>query len=249
MDTALPRSVKADFNNSFLCTMAIPVISTSAMENTLLKQKTQPAKTEFTVSFYIRLETIATIPRGIPRRTHTNPALLLGHPAKRTGRAEMVSHLQQGKHPSRRRIILDRCKPELEQHVRRLPHHQLFKNFDIVSNTFHSTWNESKVSCESCHGPASLHLQWAEKKTATDSLRALPSTWKAKPFTGRLIKKKALLIPTKLFRTTHSLKPVHAATQGHRISAIITTMASHFANTYSGNHQHGELSYRRADKG
>jgi tetratricopeptide (TPR) repeat protein len=39
------------------------------------------------------------------------------------------------------------------------------KNFDAFANSFHSTWNENNVSCESCHGPASLHLEWAEKKT------------------------------------------------------------------------------------
>lgn len=38
------------------------------------------------------------------------------------------------------------------------------KNFQLSTNSFNSTWNESRVSCESCHGPASVHLQWAETK-------------------------------------------------------------------------------------
>ncbi|MFT3844439.1 MAG: multiheme c-type cytochrome [Lacibacter sp.] len=38
------------------------------------------------------------------------------------------------------------------------------KNFDDSSNSFHSRWKENKVSCESCHGPASLHLKWAKTK-------------------------------------------------------------------------------------
>ena len=32
------------------------------------------------------------------------------------------------------------------------------------SPTFTSTWSEPAVSCESCHGPASGHLQWADNK-------------------------------------------------------------------------------------
>ncbi|MFL5809393.1 MAG: multiheme c-type cytochrome, partial [Flavisolibacter sp.] len=38
------------------------------------------------------------------------------------------------------------------------------KNFDAANNRFHSSWSERTVSCESCHGPASLHLKWADKK-------------------------------------------------------------------------------------
>jgi Tfp pilus assembly protein PilF len=38
----------------------------------------------------------------------------------------------------------------------------LKKNYDIQSNTYQTTWSEIDVSCEACHGPASLHVQWAE---------------------------------------------------------------------------------------
>ena len=33
----------------------------------------------------------------------------------------------------------------------------LQKNFDLATNTFNTTWSEIDVSCEACHGPASLH--------------------------------------------------------------------------------------------
>lgn len=35
------------------------------------------------------------------------------------------------------------------------------KNYD-TAHQFISTWRESRVSCESCHGPASGHLTWAQ---------------------------------------------------------------------------------------
>ncbi|CAI8744501.1 conserved hypothetical protein [Pseudomonas sp. IT-93MI4] len=38
------------------------------------------------------------------------------------------------------------------------------RNFDAASNTFNSQWNSLGVGCQACHGPASNHLQWAQKK-------------------------------------------------------------------------------------
>ncbi len=38
----------------------------------------------------------------------------------------------------------------------------LRKNYDIKTNSYHTTWSEIDVSCEACHGPASQHLDWAK---------------------------------------------------------------------------------------
>ncbi|MFV0522071.1 MAG: multiheme c-type cytochrome [Mangrovibacterium sp.] len=35
------------------------------------------------------------------------------------------------------------------------------KNYDVETDTYHSTWTEGDVSCEACHGPASNHIKWA----------------------------------------------------------------------------------------
>ncbi|MBY0226029.1 MAG: tetratricopeptide repeat protein [Hyphomicrobium sp.] len=42
----------------------------------------------------------------------------------------------------------------------------LQKNYDPQSKTFQTTWSEISVGCEACHGPASGHLAWAEKRSA-----------------------------------------------------------------------------------
>ena len=38
----------------------------------------------------------------------------------------------------------------------------LQKNYDPDTNTYRTTWSEIDVSCETCHGPASVHVQLAE---------------------------------------------------------------------------------------
>ena len=38
----------------------------------------------------------------------------------------------------------------------------LEKNYNLQENTYHTTWSEINVSCETCHGPGSLHVKLAE---------------------------------------------------------------------------------------
>ncbi len=38
----------------------------------------------------------------------------------------------------------------------------LKKSYDIQSDAYQTTWSEIDVSCEACHGPGSLHVEWAE---------------------------------------------------------------------------------------
>ena len=41
---------------------------------------------------------------------------------------------------------------------------QVVKGYDVGTNTFKTSWKEISVGCESCHGPGSAHLVWAEKR-------------------------------------------------------------------------------------
>lgn len=40
----------------------------------------------------------------------------------------------------------------------------LQKNYDPGSKSFDTRWSEIDVSCEACHGPGALHVDWARKK-------------------------------------------------------------------------------------
>lgn len=40
----------------------------------------------------------------------------------------------------------------------------LRKGFDRATNTYKTTWSEMDVSCETCHGPASAHVAWANTR-------------------------------------------------------------------------------------
>jgi tetratricopeptide (TPR) repeat protein len=40
----------------------------------------------------------------------------------------------------------------------------LRRNYDLATNSYKTTWSEINVSCETCHGPGSTHVAWAEDR-------------------------------------------------------------------------------------
>jgi Cytochrome c554 and c-prime len=48
----------------------------------------------------------------------------------------------------------------------------LQKNYDLVADTYASTWSELDVSCEACHGPGSRHVAWARAQAEGSSYRS-----------------------------------------------------------------------------
>lgn len=43
-------------------------------------------------------------------------------------------------------------------------------NFDVEKREYHTTWSEPNVSCQSCHGPGSKHVAWAEGDKRSTSI-------------------------------------------------------------------------------
>ncbi len=60
-----------------------------------------------------------------------------------------------------RLAALDRQCPKLEYYVRYLSFHQSQKkNYDVVSDTYKTSYSIVNVSCESCHGAGKKHLDY-----------------------------------------------------------------------------------------
>lgn len=47
---------------------------------------------------------------------------------------------------------------------------QLSKNYDVVSNTYHTTWKEPGINCETCHGPCDEHIRVCREAEKRDEV-------------------------------------------------------------------------------
>ena len=60
---------------------------------------------------------------------------------------------------------------------------ELETNYNLATDTYHTTWSEPGISCESCHGPAKEHLRWAESDASGHNSKEIKLI-RAKEFTA-----------------------------------------------------------------
>jgi len=47
---------------------------------------------------------------------------------------------------------------------------QLQKNYEVSTNTYHTTWKEPGINCETCHGPSEEHIRVCREAEARDEV-------------------------------------------------------------------------------
>jgi len=61
---------------------------------------------------------------------------------------------------------------------------QLNKNYDVSSNTYHTTWKEPGINCETCHGPCEEHILVCREAKERDEVPEDLKIIQAKDFTS-----------------------------------------------------------------
>lgn len=56
----------------------------------------------------------------------------------------------------------------------------LKKNYELSTKSYHTTYDSMNVSCESCHGPASRHINWVKNKEVNALNKGFPVSLKYK---------------------------------------------------------------------
>jgi len=66
----------------------------------------------------------------------------------------------------------------------------LKKNYDEKTKFYHTTWDVINVSCEACHGPASIHMEWSKTPHKELTNKGFPLSFKTKNGNGMSIPKR-----------------------------------------------------------
>ena len=83
---------------------------------------------------------------------------------------------------------------------------QLSTNYDLKTDTYHTTWAEPGINCEACHGPAQEHVRVCQAAPAGQTPRDLKII-RTKPFTTEQINSLCGSCHAKLSPVSASFKP------------------------------------------
>jgi tetratricopeptide (TPR) repeat protein/nitrate/TMAO reductase-like tetraheme cytochrome c subunit len=172
MDSALPRSVKGNFNNSQFIYHGDTARFYQKDEGYFVYTKDSTGKpTEFRVSFSFGWQPLQQyLVQFADGRIQTLPYCWDTRPKEKGGQRWFHIYGQDKILPGDELYWTD-INQNWNNMCADCHTTDYKKNYAISTNTFHSSWGEANVSCESCHGPASGHLNWVENKSMADSLK------------------------------------------------------------------------------
>jgi tetratricopeptide (TPR) repeat protein len=199
MDSALPRSVRGDFNNSFFVYYGDTTFFYTKDNRYYVRTKDSTGnKTDFLISFTFGWQPLQQYLVRFPGgRIQTLPFCWDTRPKEKGG--QRWYHLYgKEKILGNDELFWTGINQNWNNMCADCHTTDYFKNYDISSHTFHSTWEEQKVSCESCHGPASNHIAWTEKKYASDSLKGFAINLNGEKVNWKFNTEKGIAYPDKV---------------------------------------------------
>jgi predicted CXXCH cytochrome family protein len=201
MDSALPRSVRGNFNNSYFIYFGDTSFFYQRDGRYYVRTKdVQGRKAEFMVSFTFGWRPLQQyLVRFADGRIQTLPFCWDTRDKEKGGQKWFHIYNKEkilpgdelywtGENQNWNNMCAD-CHTT-----------NFFKKFDVSDNTFHSQWSENRVSCESCHGPASGHLLWVDKKYATDSLKGFAISLNTKKVVWKFDTAKGIAYPDQIVK-------------------------------------------------
>ncbi|WHI49594.1 hypothetical protein P3339_14065 [Microbulbifer sp. MLAF003] len=105
---------------------------------------------------------------------------------------------------------------------------KLQKNYDLNTDSFKTSWSEINVACESCHGSASKHLEWAENKQLKIKNFGFPVELHSVRATNWEMDHESGIAKNKVSKKIKSYKPVPSVTPGALLSFPAQKLAANF---------------------
>jgi tetratricopeptide (TPR) repeat protein len=199
MDSALPRSVRADFNNSIFVYSGDTSFFYQRDGKYYVKTKDSTgSKKEFLISFTFGWKPLQQyLVQFEDGRIQALPFCWDTRPKEKGGQRWFHIYKKEKILPGDELFWTD-INQNWNYMCADCHTTNYKKNFDAFANSFHSTWNESNVSCESCHGPGSTHLHWAEKKSNAYPNKGLSISLASKALQWSSNNGKGTLLPSEI---------------------------------------------------
>jgi len=203
MDSALPRSIRGDFNNSFFVYYGDTSFFYKKGAQYYVRTKDSTGKKkDFLISFTFGWQPLQQYLVSFPDgRIQALPFCWDTRPKEKGGQHWFHIYGKEKILPGDELFWTD-VNQNWNYMCADCHTTDYFKNFDVSNNTFHSSWSEGTVSCESCHGPASNHLEWTQKKYANDSLKGFAINLASEKLNWKLDTTKGIAYPDKIVQNT-----------------------------------------------